>query len=88
MRLVWGLLWASMTIVFANKVPQKYYITSVQLLCSSFYVRTIDKCISNSLTSDIFSQGSKICYVVHPDRCISADFCPDAQVYLKHSKGL
>ena len=80
-KYIWGILWASTAL--ASQVPTVCLVTSYQLLCADFYVRTIDRCITNSLATDIFVKDKEICYVVYPDRCISADFCPQAQVYLK-----
>ena len=71
-------------VLASNIPPSECLITSVQLLCANFYVRTLDRCISNSLPTDIFVKSKEeICYVLFPDRCISADFCPQVQVDLK-----
>ena len=43
----------------------------------------MDRCISQSLPSDLFIKGNEICYVVYPERCIAADFCPEIQVQIK-----
>lgn len=65
----------------SNSPPSECLVTSVQLLCANFYVRTIDRCISNSEPTDIFVKSKdEICYVLFPDRCISADFCPQVEV--------
>lgn len=71
-------------VLTSNIPPSECLVTSFQLLCVNFYARTIDKCISNSLPGDIFVKSKdEICYVLFPDRCISTDFCPQAQVHLK-----
>lgn len=85
---IWSFLWTVtilQAVALASKagqpVPSQCYLTSVQILCADFYIKTIDKCILNSLPTDIFVKAEKeICYVVHPERCISADFCPQAKV--------
>ena len=82
-KYIWSFLWTAAIFEAAlasPTVPSDCTITSFQLLCSSFYVKTLDKCISNSLPSDIFVKENQICYVVHPERCIEADFCPQARV--------
>ena len=84
-KYICGLLWTAIVLQaasLASEVPSPCLVTSVQILCANFYVRTIDRCILNSLPSDIFIKGAEICYVVHPERCISSDFCPQAQVKL------
>ena len=75
-----GLAILCASVALASQVPSQCQLTSFQILCSTFYVRTIEKCISNSLPGDIFIKGNEICYVVHPERCISSDFCPAPQV--------
>ena len=79
-KYIWGIFWAS--VALASNVPGPCLVTSVQILCSTFYIRTLDKCISNSLPTDIFikEEENQVCYVVHPDRCIPSDFCPQAKV--------
>lgn len=83
---IWGLIWTAIichAAAQALSVPSPCLVTSVQLLCASFYSRTIDKCISNSLPTDIFVKGQEICYVVFPERCVASDFCPQA-AQVKH----
>ena len=83
LKYFWGMLCASGAMASQVSVPSSCTVTGFQLLCATFYIKTIDRCIANSLPTDIFVKEKEICYTVHPDRCISADFCPQAQVHLK-----
>lgn len=80
----WCLLWTAATLcdfsVSSTGIPTRCYLTASQILCATFYVRTIERCISQSLPSDLVIKENQICYAVHLDRCIAADFCPEIQV--------